>query len=64
MYRPMCFLKTDLCYMFLNEKQKFNLKTQIENAWNLNLHGCIKMAVTHFVTQFTHVYGRKLNKIV
>ena len=43
--------------MFLkayNEKQKFNFKAQIKNAWNLDFHG-VKMGVTHFVTQFAYV---------
>ena len=43
--------------MFLkakNEKPKFNFKTQIGNAWNLDLHR-VKMAVMHLMTQFTHV---------
>ena len=32
----------DWCYMFLKvkkEKQKFDLKTLIGNAWNLDFHG-------------------------
>ena len=57
------FLKT------LDEKQKFILKTQIENAWNLEFYG-VKTAVMHFVAQFTHVfrhfggYCRKQKKTV
>ena len=33
----------------------FNLKTQIKNAGNLDLHG-IKRAVTHFVMQFLDIF--------
>ena len=52
------FLKTDWSYTFLKikiSKQIFNLKKKFWNTWNLDFHG-VKIAVTHFVTHFTHVY--------
>ena len=51
------FLKTDWSYMFLkasNENINLNLKNKIGKAWNLISRGYI-LAVTHFVTQFTHI---------
>ena len=58
MCSPCVFFKDGLMlYSFLKPKVKsknFSLKTQIGNAWNLDFHG-VKMAIMHFVAQFTHV---------
>ena len=46
------FLNFNFTFVFL---QKFNLKIQIGNAWNLDLHW-VKRAVTHFVKKFSHLF--------
>ena len=56
-YSSSVFFKDGL-KLYVLESQKFQSKLKFEkkfwNAWNLNFHG-VKMAVTHFVTHFTHV---------
>ena len=49
-----CLRLSKMCSTSVFLKDRLNLKTQNGNVLNLDNHG-VKMAVTHFVTQITHV---------
>ena len=57
-YSPSVFIKDGFklfVFKSLKWKYKFWFENKIEKAWNLILRGYI-LAVTHFVTQFTHIW--------